>query len=106
VTYKPDIDDVRESPALDIIRLLESRGALVSFHDPFVSSLQHEELETPFTPLTAETLAQADCVLIATNHSQYDWAWVQQHARLIVDTRYALGPTTAPRRGPTVGGIL
>jgi len=106
VTYKPDIDDVRESPALDIIQLLEDRGALVTFHDPFVSSLRHEGLETPFTPLTAETLAEADCVLVATNHSSYDWAWIQQYARLIVDTRYALGPTKMAKQAPVRGLVL
>lgn len=91
VTYKPDIDDMRESPALDIIKLLEGRGARVSFHDPYVRSLEHEGLSTPYVELTVEALAEADCVVIATNHSIYDWAWVQEHARCIVDTRHALG---------------
>jgi UDP-N-acetyl-D-glucosamine dehydrogenase len=91
VTYKPDIDDMRESPALDIIRLLEARGARVSYHDPFVPSLQPEGLNTPAVELTGEAVRTADCLLIATNHSCYDWDWIQQHARLIVDTRYALG---------------
>jgi UDP-N-acetyl-D-glucosamine dehydrogenase len=93
VTYKPDVDDVRESPALEIIRLLEAQGAWVSFHDPFVSLLREEGLDTPFTELTAEGCAAADCVLIVTNHSCYDWAWVQRHARLMVDTRYVLSCT-------------
>jgi UDP-N-acetyl-D-glucosamine dehydrogenase len=92
VTYKPDIEDLRESPALEIIRLLETRGARVSFHDPLVTSLQEEGLDTPGVELTTATLADADCVLIATNHSTFDWAWIQAHAQLIVDTRYALGP--------------
>jgi len=92
VAYKPDVDDVRESPALDIIRLLEERGALVSFHDPFVTSLSDEGLDTPATALAAELLATAHCTVIATNHTSYNWDWVQQHARLLVDTRYALGP--------------
>src|SRR3990172_3507144 len=88
VTYKPDVGDLRESPALDIIRLLEGLGALVSFHDPFVTSLRHTGLETPFADLTEEMLAAADCVVIATNHSSYDWSWVQHHAPRIVDTRH------------------
>ena len=92
VTYKRDIDDVRESPALEIIRLLEARGAQVIFHDPFVSSLRGEGLETPFTQLTEEIVASVDCALITTNHSSYDWEWLQQYASLIVDTCYALGP--------------
>ena len=90
VTYKPDVGDLRESPALDIIRLLEGLGALVSFHDPFVTSLRHMGLEAPFADLTEEMLAAADCVVIATNHSSYDWSWVQHHAPRIVDTRDVL----------------
>ncbi len=91
VTYKPDVDDLRESPALEIIRLLEARGALVSFHDPFITSLQDEGLKTPHTELTREVLEATDCVLIATSHSAYDWGRIQQYAQLVVDTRYALG---------------
>ncbi len=98
VTYKPNIDDVRESPALDIIQLLEARGALVSFNDPFVSSLRHEGLETPFAELTPEVLASTDCVVIATNHSNYDWTWIQRYVPLIVDTRYALGSVAAAKQ--------
>jgi len=90
VTYKPNVDDVRESPALDIIQLLETRGARVSFHDPFVASLRHEGLETPCLELNEANLAAADCVLIVTDHASYDWDWINQHAALIVDTRHAL----------------
>jgi UDP-N-acetyl-D-glucosamine dehydrogenase len=99
VTYKPNVVDVRESPALDIIRLLEARGALVSFHDPYVTSLRDEGLDTPYADITAKSLAEADCVIIATNHSSYRWDWIQQHTRLIVDTRNAIpGLTTIPPR--------
>ena len=90
VTYKPNVDDVRESPALDIIQLLEARGAQVCFHDPFVNSLRHEGLETPFVELDEAHLAAADCVMIVTDHAIYDWAWITEHAALIVDTRHAL----------------
>jgi UDP-N-acetyl-D-glucosamine dehydrogenase len=90
VAYKPDVDDVRESPALEIIRLLEQRGACVRFHDPYVSSLRREGLETPFAELTAAALTDSHCVVVATDHSSYDWPWVQQHARLLVDTRHAV----------------
>jgi UDP-N-acetyl-D-glucosamine dehydrogenase len=96
VTYKPNIDDLRESPALDVIKLLEARGALASFHDPFVTSLAHEGLNTPWVELTAERLAASDCVLIVTNHARYDWAWVQRHAPLMVDSRHVLAPQTKP----------
>ena len=90
VTYKPNVNDVRESPALDIIRLLEARGANLTFHDPLVNSLHWEGLDTPRTELTESTLTNADCIIIATNHSTYDWPWIRQHASLIVDTRNAL----------------
>jgi UDP-N-acetyl-D-glucosamine dehydrogenase len=90
VTYKPDVDDLRESPALEIIRLLEARGARVRFHDPFVRSLLHEGLDTPRVDISAEELAAADCVMIATQHSSYDWAWVGEQARLVVDTRHVM----------------
>jgi UDP-N-acetyl-D-glucosamine dehydrogenase len=88
VTYKADVEDVRESPALDIIRLLEGRGAEVRFHDPCVQSLVHEGLTTPRVELTAETLAAHDCTMIVTNHSSYDWGWIRQRAQAIVDTRH------------------
>jgi UDP-N-acetyl-D-glucosamine dehydrogenase len=100
VAYKPDVDDVRESPALEIIRLLQARGAQVSYHDPFVPSLAHEGLEVPRVEPAAGTLAAQDCVLIATHHSDYDWAWVRRHARLIVDTRHVLGPAAEPAPVP------
>ncbi len=90
VTYKPNVDDVRESPALDIIQLLEARGAQVCFHDPFVNSLRHEGLETPFVELDEAHVAAADCVMIVTDHAVYDWAWIEGHAPLVVDTRHAL----------------
>jgi UDP-N-acetyl-D-glucosamine dehydrogenase len=102
VAYKPDVDDLRESPALEIIRWLEAKGARVSFHDPLVTSLGHEGLDTPFTELTAGALAAADCVVIATDHSVYDWDWIREQARRIVDTRYALGPLTAAEPAPVL----
>jgi UDP-N-acetyl-D-glucosamine dehydrogenase len=102
VTYKPDVADLRESPALEIIRLLEARGALVSFHDPYVDTLHHEGLDTPPVHLTGEVLAAADCVIIATNHTSYDWTWVRQHARSIVDTRKAIPPPEAAAETKTV----
>lgn len=90
VTYKPDVDDVRESPALDIIKLLEDRGANVHFHDPYVPSLEPEGLATPFSELTEAALAGSDCVMVVTNHSVYDWEWIKRHARRCVDTRHVL----------------
>lgn len=97
VTYKPDIDDVRESPALDIIELLGQRGALVVFHDPYVTDLSHEGLTTPYTSLTDEVLTEADCVMVVTHHSTYDWAHIQKLARLVVDTRHVMARTAASK---------
>jgi len=90
VAYKKDIDDVRESPALDVIRLLQQRGAVVRYHDPHVRKLRDEAIDLTSTPLTAETLAAADCVVIVTDHSDVDYALVARSARLVVDTRNAL----------------
>jgi UDP-N-acetyl-D-glucosamine dehydrogenase len=89
VAYKPDIDDVRESPALDVIRLLQDKGAVVGYHDPFIPTLSHEKLDLDSVEL-AEALVAADCVVVITNHSAYDWPAIVQQAPLIVDTRHAL----------------
>jgi UDP-N-acetyl-D-glucosamine dehydrogenase len=90
VAYKREIDDVRESPALDVIAALVERKACVSYHDPYVASVCLDEREWRSTALTPETLAAADCVVIATDHAAVDWAMVRAHARVIVDTRNAL----------------
>ena len=89
--YKPDIDDLRESPALDVMGLLKQKGAEVSYHDPFISSLRHEGLQLDCVPDLMAAVRQADCVVIVTNHSSYDYVKMLQEARLMVDTRNALG---------------
>jgi UDP-N-acetyl-D-glucosamine dehydrogenase len=94
VAYKKDIDDIRESPALDVIRLLQRRGALVEYHDPYVAKLKDEDVELKSVPLTSNALAAADCVIVVTDHSSVDYGLVARHARLVVDTRNAL---VAPR---------
>lgn len=88
--YKRDVGDVRESPALDIIHLLRQRGADVVYHDPYIASLRLEDVELATIDLTEAALAAADCVVIVTDHSVYDWEWVARHARLIVDTRNSI----------------
>ncbi|MGH7858814.1 MAG: nucleotide sugar dehydrogenase [Candidatus Binatia bacterium] len=96
VAYKKDVDDLRDSPALKLIEVLESRGALVSYNDPHVPSLRSRRLRhydtfrLDSTPLTSETLAEADAVLIATDHGAYDYDWVVAQSRLVVDTRNAM----------------
>jgi UDP-N-acetyl-D-glucosamine dehydrogenase len=90
VAYKKDIDDLRESPALDVIVELAKRKARVSYWDPYIPRLRADGLDTASVALTAETLQAADCVVIATDHTQTDWDLVRQHARLVMDTRNAL----------------
>ncbi len=89
--YKPDIADLRESPALDVIGLLENKGAQVSYHDPYITRLQHDDWEKTSVPDLTETLRDVDCVVIITNHSYYDYAAILREAELIVDTRNAIG---------------
>ena len=94
VAYKKDIDDIRESPALDVMRLLHQRGATVRYHDPFVANVKEDGLELTSVPLTAATLEQVDCVIVVTDHSSVDYGLVARHARAVVDTRHVL-----PRAG-------
>jgi UDP-N-acetyl-D-glucosamine dehydrogenase len=95
IAYKPDIDDLRESPALDVIGLLEQKGAHVSYHDPFIPKLEHDGWMMDSVPDTSSeflaAVSQADCVVIITDHSYYDYPAILDAAQLIVDTRNALG---------------
>ncbi len=100
VAYKPDIDDLRESPALDVIHLLEEKGAHVLYHDPYIPHLRHDgHVKDSVDDLAAE-VKQADAVVIITNHKVYDYAMILANARLIVDTRNALG--SAGKSNPKV----
>ncbi len=90
VAYKKDIDDIRESPALDVIRLLERRGAVVSYHDPHVPRFQEDGVELTSVPLTAQALRAVDCAVIVTDHSGVDYGLIGREAPLVVDTRRAL----------------
>ncbi len=87
--YKRDIDDVRESPALDIILLLQRLGAKVTFSDPFVASIQSDGARLDSQPLFP-AVEQADCVVIVTDHTNVDYASIIEPSKLIVDTRNAL----------------
>ena len=93
VAYKKDIDDVRESPALDVIRLLQRRGAVVQYHDPHVPALKEDSVELASIPLTVEAVRGADCVVIVTDHSGVDYTLVARNARVVVDTRNVLNRT-------------
>jgi UDP-N-acetyl-D-glucosamine dehydrogenase len=96
VAYKRDINDLRESPALDVIRLLEERGAEVTYHDPYVPDLHHESMSFESVPLTAEALHEADCVVIVTDHSAFDYNWIAAESSVIVDSRNALKNVSNP----------
>jgi UDP-N-acetyl-D-glucosamine dehydrogenase len=89
VAYKRDIDDVRESPALDVMRLLEERGAEVVYHDPFVDRVTENGRERHSIPFNELTLAECDVVVIVTDHSNVDWQLLVDNAPIIVDTRNA-----------------
>jgi UDP-N-acetyl-D-glucosamine dehydrogenase len=91
--YKPDIDDLRESPSLDVIGLLEKKGAQVSYHDPYIPHLTHDGWERSSVTDLLGTVREVDCVVIVTNHSSYDYAAILKNAKLIVDTRNALKNT-------------
>ncbi|MEM7538396.1 MAG: nucleotide sugar dehydrogenase [Chloroflexota bacterium] len=90
VAYKKNVSDMRESPALDIIHLLKNKGAFVDYHDPHVPSFQYEGLDMTCVPDLDTKLVDADCVVIATDHSAYDWQEVVQKAKLLVDTRHVI----------------
>lgn len=90
VAYKPNVADLRESPAIDIIHLLNEMGALVSFSDPYVADLKDEGLDTPSVELTDEVLRNADCVVVVTHHDAFDWQRIGELANLVVDTRHAM----------------
>ena len=97
VAYKRDIDDVRESPALDIIRLLEADGADVVYHDPYIPMVREDAHEWHSVPLSDEELAQADVVVIVTDHRSIDYQRIVDRAALIVDSRNATAKTTRTR---------
>ena len=93
VAYKRDINDVRESPALDVIRLLEERGAHVEFHDPFVAEFREEQHVRKGVDLSEEMLRWADAVVVITDHKSVDYQKVANHAGLVVDTRNVMAGT-------------
>jgi UDP-N-acetyl-D-glucosamine dehydrogenase len=98
VAYKKDIDDLRESPALTIIELLQKQGALVSYNDPYFPEIgrgRKYDLQLKCAPI--ENLSQYDCVLIVTDHSDYDYQQIVREAKLVVDTRKATRGISSPK---------
>jgi UDP-N-acetyl-D-glucosamine dehydrogenase len=102
VAYKPNVSDLRESPALDIIHLLQGKGGRVQYNDPFVPEFKEDSLALTSQPLTAALLQAADCVVIATDHSSYDWDWIVANSRLIIDTRNATRRVVGTKAGQIV----
>jgi UDP-N-acetyl-D-glucosamine dehydrogenase len=104
VSYKRDIDDLRETPAFEVMRLLQEHGAIITYHDPHCPAIL-DDGHTPLQqlpmfsiPLTDEALAEADCVLIITDHTCTDYPQVARSARLVVDTRGVMRGIESPAR--------
>ena len=98
VAYKRDIDDLRESPALTIIEELQKQGAEVSYNDPYFPKVGHGRkynLQMTCAPLT--TLGQYDCVLIVTDHSDFNYKWIVDESQLVVDSRNATKGITSDK---------
>src|SRR3990170_8572740 len=95
--YKPDIDDLRESPALDVIGLLRGKKAKVGYHDPQITHIDHEDWAMDSVPDYLKAAKEADVVVIVTNHAAYDYAALLKGSQLIVDTRNAYGKTVDPK---------
>jgi len=89
VAYKKNVSDCRESPALDVMRMLGEKGADLIYNDPYVTTLRLGKNTISSTQLSSELIAQQDCVIILTDHSDYDFKAVVAAARLVIDTRNA-----------------
>ncbi|TLD39828.1 MAG: UDP-glucose dehydrogenase [Candidatus Jettenia ecosi] len=90
LAYKKDVDDARESPSLKLIELLKKKGVEADYNDPYIlrpPKMREYKLEKDSVPLTAENLAKYDCVIIATNHSDYEPEFILENSQLIIDTR-------------------
>lgn len=91
VAYKKDVDDIRESPALTIIELLQKEGAQVSYNDPYIPFIgKGRKYDLQMASVSLDQMNTYDCVLIVTDHSSYDYEWIAQSAKLIVDSRNAM----------------
>ncbi len=104
VAYKPDVDDMRESPSLKVIDLLQKEGASVDYNDPYIPEIPETrkyKFEMKSVPLTPENISSYDAVIITTDHSVYDYEMIEKNARLIIDTRNAL-----KKKGVTNGNIV
>ena len=94
--YKKDVDDMRESPALKLIKLLLDKGASVEYNDPYIPKLtrtRHYQFSLSSVDLDELTIKGYDCIIVATDHSCYDYNFLLKHASLIIDTRNAIKGT-------------
>ncbi|NQU76996.1 MAG: nucleotide sugar dehydrogenase [Planctomycetes bacterium] len=101
LAYKKDVDDVRESPSLELIELLKAHGANVDYNDPHVPrthKMREHNLKMRSVPLTSANLRKYDAVLISTDHSAYDYAFIVRHAKLVIDTRNATAGVRVGKR--------
>jgi UDP-N-acetyl-D-glucosamine dehydrogenase len=98
ITYKPDVADTRESPSLAVLEGLLAEGADAIFHDPFVPEVIVNGRSLASFTIDAAVLGEADCVVVATDHRSYDWSWIVEQARLIVDTRNVTARVSADQR--------
>ena len=90
LAYKKNVDDPRESPSIKLLELLQAKGAEIAFSDPYIPvfpRMREHYFDLKSTPLTEETLSSADCILISTDHDDFDYDLIQKHSKLIVDTR-------------------
>ena len=90
IAYKRGVNDVRESPALNVMKLLFEKGAILSYSDPYVPRLREEGLELASTPVEAALSNGCDCAVILTDHTEFDYGYIARTARAVVDTRNAL----------------
>ena len=93
LAYKPDVDDTRESPSFELLKILEDRGAQVEYSDPHIAEtrrVRRHDFKMKSVELTPESIASFDCILISTNHAAFDYAMVAEHGKLVVDTRDAM----------------
>lgn len=90
IAYKKNVDDMRESPSVEMMEILRNKGSIISYSDPHVPNfpkMREHNFDLESMSLTAETLAKADCVLVATDHAKFDYEFIKQHSKLIVDSR-------------------
>ena len=106
IAYKKDVSDIRESPALDVIRLLEADGARVEYHDPYVPHLTEDGHDLESVELTGNALAEADVVILVTDHSNFDYELIYGRSRALVDARNATAAVAASAGAPTQSWIV